>query len=67
MTIQEAQAAKRELEATILKAIVDFETQYGQDAFLGLTFRRYNGSNDAWGRVVSVSADIRLVDGKSSE
>lgn len=60
--LNEAKADRRALEESITQAIGTFEKKYGIGTFHGVTFKRWNGSNAAFGNIVSVRADIRILD-----
>ena len=60
-TIEQAKADKVNLQSSIAELVRTFETKYGEGTVFSITIKRWNGSNEASGRVSEVPVDVRLV------
>lgn len=60
-TIEEAKLEKNKLQTEIAKLIIQFEDKYGQDTIKTLYIKRWNGSNNAFGKVSEICANIALI------
>lgn len=60
-TIEQAKADKAKMTDKIKDAILEFEAVYGENSVQSLRIKRWNGSNEAFGKVGSIESDIRLL------
>lgn len=59
-TVEQAKADKKVMTDKIAEAIRAFEDEYGYDVVRGFQIERWNGSNNAFGKVVVIHATVEL-------
>lgn len=61
MTIQQAKEDINTLQNSIKNLLTEFEQKYGEDSILSIGLRRYNGSNDYFGKIVEVKINTQII------
>lgn len=60
MTIEELKQDKKQLETNIADLLKEFENRHGVDILHKPEIRRWNGSNESWGRIIGFELSVTI-------